>query len=179
MGGGMTTDVQKLRAADPRVVSSDIGTLLLLELERSEGVEEQQFSPTRPVLAYHAGGLLILGGSYVVEDGGRVAHRRGTKAREGRTTVDVAAERARYRRDHWGQPGTYAARRLPAANPRLRSEAIAPIVAVTYRTKKGADRVLTDYRHPFKRPRPVLAWNPSGLFIAGGVYHVTERGIID
>ena len=172
--------LQKLRAADPRILSDDLGTLITLELE---GDREQRFSPTRPVLTHHAGGLLILGGSYVVEAGGRIVHRRGAGVRvtraPDRRAPAVVAGRARYRRDHWGQTGTYAAQRLEAANPRLRSEAIAPIVAVTYRTKKGADRVLTDYRHPFKRPRPVLAWNPSGLLIVGGVYHVTERGIID
>jgi hypothetical protein len=91
----------------------------------------------------------------------------------------IAAGRDRYRRDHWGQEGTKPARRHEAGDPRIASESLGAIVAVTYRTRKGRDTRLTDYRHPFSRPRPVLAWNPSGLLIAGGAYHVSERGIVD
>jgi hypothetical protein len=50
---------------------------------------------------------------------------------------------------------------------------------VVYRTKKGGDQVLTDYEHEFSHPRPRLAYNESGLIIAGGKYRVEERGIVD
>jgi hypothetical protein len=50
---------------------------------------------------------------------------------------------------------------------------------VVYRTKKGADQVQTDYEHEFAHPRPRLAYNESGLIIAGGKYRVETRGIVD
>jgi hypothetical protein len=96
-----------------------------------------------------------------------------------------AAERAveaavkQYRRDHWGQSGPHRVRALRAADPRILSIELGELVAVVYRTKKGEDTRLTDYEHHFSRPLPVLSYNHTGLVIAGGKYHVTERGIID
>jgi hypothetical protein len=84
-----------------------------------------------------------------------------------------------YKRDHWGQTGPWDVRRLTAADPRLVSVALGELVSVVYRTKKGRDRELTDYEHPFSRPLPVLAYHGGGLLILGGKYRVTERGIID
>jgi hypothetical protein len=98
-----------------------------------------------------------------------------------KTAVDRAIEAAvkQYRRDHWDRAGPHRARGLPAADPRILSIELGELVAVIYRTKKGEDTRLTDYEHHFSRPRPVLSYNPTGLIIAGGKYHVTERGIID
>ena len=53
------------------------------------------------------------------------------------------------------------------------------LIMVVYRTKKGADQVLTDYEHEFAHPRPRLAYNESGLLIAGGKYRVETRGIVN
>jgi hypothetical protein len=145
------------------------------------GARTVRFRPARPVLSYHDGGLLIGGGAYGV-DGGRVVHRHASvkvHAPRAKDARSLAKSEAIYRRDHWGQSGAHASRRLPMADPRVPATRIAELVAVTYRTKKGSDTRLTDYRHPFRKPRPVLAWNSSGLLILGGVYHVTERGIID
>lgn len=169
---------EKLRAADPRVISTELGKLVSLELG---GELTIRFPRQPPILSYNEGGLLIGGGGYAVE-GGRVVPQV-TNVRELRPRAEdarqIAKETARYQRDHWGQPGWNPPRRLPMADPRKQATRIEEIVAVTYCTKKGTDTRRTDYRHPFKRPRPVLAWNPSGLLILGGVYHVTERGIID
>ena len=91
----------------------------------------------------------------------------------------VEAAVKRYRRDHWGQPGPRGVRGLSAADPRILSIELGELVAVIYRTKKGEDTRLTDYEHHFSRPLPLLSYNATGLIIAGGKYHVTERGIID
>ena len=64
-------------------------------------------------------------------------------------------------------------------DPRVPSVELGELVAVVYRTKKGADTVLTDYTHEFAHPRPRLAYNESGLLIAGGAYRVEVRGIVD
>jgi hypothetical protein len=50
---------------------------------------------------------------------------------------------------------------------------------VVYWTKKGSDKMLTDYAHELESPRPRLAYNESGLVIAGGKYCVADRGIVD
>jgi hypothetical protein len=91
----------------------------------------------------------------------------------------VKAAVAQYKRDHWGQPGPRGVRAYAAADPRLLSIELGELVAVVYRTRKGGDRELTDYSHEFSRPRPVLSYNRTGLVIAGGKYHVEERGIVD
>ena len=70
-------------------------------------------------------------------------------------------------------------RKLSAADPSIPSVELGELVMVVYRTKKGADQVLTDYEHEFAHPRPRLAYNESGLIIAGGKYRVEVRGIID
>jgi len=84
-----------------------------------------------------------------------------------------------YERDHWGQKGAEKVRKLPAADPRVPSVELGELVMVVYRTKKGADQVLTDYEHEFSYPRPRLAYNESGLIIAGGRYRIETRGIVD
>lgn len=103
--------------------------------------------------------------------------RRSERLREKDPLVDAAVKR--YRRNHWGLSGPRGVREYGAADPRIPSSEIGELVAVVYRTRKGEDRRPTDYEHEFRDPRPLLAYNDSGLIIAGGIYHVTTRGIID
>ncbi len=105
--------------------------------------------------------------------------------RSGSSAASMSAQRAveeavkDFRKVHWGQRGNHELRSLPAADPRILSVELGDLVAVIYRTKKGKDRLLTDYDHRFSKPYPVLSYNPTGLVISGGKYRVTERGIID
>jgi hypothetical protein len=69
--------------------------------------------------------------------------------------------------------------KLSAAAPRIPSVKLGELVVVVYRTKKGDDVELTDYTHEFERPRPRLAYNESGLVIAGGRYRIEKSGIVD
>jgi len=98
-----------------------------------------------------------------------------------KSSIDRAVEAAlkQYKRDHRGQDGPRGVRGFRAADPRILSIELGDLIAVIYRTKKGEDTRLTDYEHHFARPFPVLSYNHTGLIIAGGKYHVTERGIID
>ncbi|MGO8996098.1 MAG: hypothetical protein ACLQVI_22535 [Polyangiaceae bacterium] len=96
-----------------------------------------------------------------------------------RNPATTAEARKQYERDHWGQNGAEKVRKLPAADPRVPSVELGELIMVVYRTKKGADQVLTDYEHEFAHPRPRLAYNESGLIIAGGRYRIETRGIVD
>lgn len=52
----------------------------------------------------------------------------------------------------------------------------------THLSDDGTKRMAQGYRHKFAEgSRPMLACAPgeNGLFIVGGRYHVTERGIVD
>jgi hypothetical protein len=105
-----------------------------------------------------------------------VSARRQARAR------DLDAAVAEYERVHWGQKGHYRVRSGIAADPSLPLVELGALVRVVYRTKKGNDRVLTDYHHDFsERGLPVLAYEPRTtlLVISGGIYRVNERGIID
>ena len=64
-------------------------------------------------------------------------------------------------------------RELLAADPRIPSTELGELVAVVYRTKGG------NHRHEFRHPRPRLAYNESGLLIAGGSYRLDARGIVE
>ena len=93
-----------------------------------------------------------------------------------------AAARAEYKKTHWGEAGPRAARRLrvPDVRPSTTLVELGELVAVTYRTRKGGDVRTVNYHHDFKASdRPVLAYSADGkgLYIAGGSYRVTERGI--
>ena len=103
--------------------------------------------------------------------------REAVQARRNPATVSEASKQ--YKRDHWGQQGTGKVQKLSAADPRIPSVELGELVSITYRTKKGDDVVLTDYEHEFRGPRPRLAYNESGLIIAGGRYRVEPRGIVD
>jgi len=103
--------------------------------------------------------------------------RDASRARRNPATSAEALKQ--YERDHWGQKGAEKVRKLSAADPSIPSVELGELVMVVYRTKKGADQVLTDYEHEFAHPRPRLAYNESGLIIAGGKYRVEMRGIVD
>ena len=100
-------------------------------------------------------------------------------SRAARNPATNAEALKQYERDHWGQKGAEKVRKLSAADPRVPSVELGELVMVVYRTKKGADQVLTDYEHEFAHPRPRLAYNESGLIIAGGRYRIEPRGIVD
>jgi hypothetical protein len=100
-------------------------------------------------------------------------------SRRARNPATNAEALKQYERDHWGLKGAEKVRKLSAADPSIPSVELGELVMVVYRTKKGTDQVLTDYEHEFAHPRPRLAYNESGLIIAGGKYRVEERGIVD
>jgi hypothetical protein len=59
---------------------------------------------------------------------------------------------------------------------------IGHLESVDYRTTHGERKKLTLYRHDFAPgSRPLLAVSPDGkqLFLLGGRYQFTERGIVD
>ena len=98
------------------------------------------------------------------------------------TESDVKKAIKDYDRVHWGQRGNGRAVQTVAANPLLPLVELGQLVQVVYRTRKGKDRMPTDYTHDFSaRGLPLLAFekNTSLLVITGGIYHVSERGIID
>lgn len=170
-------------AADPRRTSTELGELVGLVFETATVIKRHAFARPFPLLSYHEGGLLISGGAYSVKGDCILNHRSsGPRAPARVPPKDAAcvnAAIARYVRDHGGRRGPRTAVRLQAADPRALSRVVAKLVAVIYRTEKGGDVELTDYEHPFSRPRPTLSYHEGGLLISGGVYHVTERGIID
>ncbi len=88
-----------------------------------------------------------------------------------------AAERD-YRRFHWGNLPT-AARRVSVRRPSVLVE-VGELVSLTYRTAKGGGR-RDDWIHFHRPPRPRLAYDlKSGdLFLVGGGYRITPRGIED
>lgn len=86
-----------------------------------------------------------------------------------------------YRRTHWGERGTTPSKasRVPSIKAGELVE-LGQLVSVVYLTQKGGDGELVEYEHEFgKRGKglPILAFNRSGLFIAGGSYTITTRGI--
>lgn len=89
---------------------------------------------------------------------------------------------AEYERMHWGRRGEWDVRDLVAGDPTRPLVALGELVSVTYRTEKGSDRGPTDYEHAFSERRlPILAFEPRTqlLVIAGGIYRVHARGIVD
>jgi hypothetical protein len=83
-----------------------------------------------------------------------------------------------YERTHWGERGNRSVRAGRAADPRFGTlTKMGDVVSITYRTKKGGDRGLTDYEHEFEGRRPTLAYNDGGLIIVGGDYKIAEEGI--
>lgn len=103
------------------------------------------------------------------------------------------AERARYRRTHWGQAGRGQVRDGGEAPPPFRRAFV--VESITYTTRKGADGALVDYVHRFGegargrwRPPVVLEHvcqkcgprcaSRGALTLSGGTYRVETRGIV-
>lgn len=95
---------------------------------------------------------------------------------------DDAAALREYRRTHWGLSGKHAVRAMHAPNPLGGTLVeLGDLVSVVYRTAKLGDGGLAEYEHDFGRGGrglPLLAHNETGLFIVGGRYRVTVRGIV-
>lgn len=83
----------------------------------------------------------------------------------------VAAARAF--RDFSGQ-----VERLSCPKPPRVAMKLGDIVSIVYRTDRGDGEA--DYEHKFKKPLPRLCTGPDGkgLFVAGGGFNVTERGVV-
>jgi hypothetical protein len=84
-----------------------------------------------------------------------------------------------FERFHWGNPPKRIRKVRLSKRPRVLVE-IGELVAVTYRTAKGATR-RDDWIHEHSRPRPRLAYDAEtgALHIVGGAYRITEEGIED
>ncbi len=84
-----------------------------------------------------------------------------------------------YVRTHWGDEGDWEKRKsaVPSvqAGPLI---VLGELVRVDYRTVKAGDGESVYFHHFGPRALPWLAFNGSGLFIAGGGYRVTTRGIV-
>jgi len=81
---------------------------------------------------------------------------------------------------HWGAPELTPDEDLPTADPREKNfPSMGELVAIEYRTAKGTER-LEVWRHEFKQPLPWLLFSAKDgrLLIAGGAYHIDERGIV-
>jgi hypothetical protein len=86
-----------------------------------------------------------------------------------------------YTEAHWGLEPSKS-EKMTVAEPGDNKKLIAwgELVAVTYGTRKGNDPRLVDYTHTFSRQRPMLCYGSKDgrLFIVGGDYTATERGIV-
>lgn len=90
---------------------------------------------------------------------------------------DVAKAVRRYERVHWGERGDRKLLRLAVPNPFFEAPTeLGELVSVVYRTTKKGDGP-SDYEHEFESSVPRLTFSRAGLFIAGGSYRVTTRGI--
>ena len=84
-----------------------------------------------------------------------------------------------YDRTHWGERGL--GRMTKTTAPSVAAGELVMLgrlVSVVYLTTKGGDEEPTEYEHTFNtRDMPILAFNRSGLFVLGGSYRITTRGI--
>jgi len=104
---------------------------------------------------------------------------RAARGAQSNPALSPSAAKARYKRDHWGNPGAGVVRRMTAPNPNAGTLVeLGELIEVVYRTKKGGDAQHVDYEHAFKKARPILAYNDTGLVIVSGDYSVTVRGIV-
>lgn len=86
---------------------------------------------------------------------------------------------ATYKRVHWGETGKGKMTRSSAPSVEAgQLVELGRLVSVVYLTRKGGDTSETEYEHAFSaRDMPILAFNRSGLFVLGGSYRITTRGI--
>lgn len=84
-----------------------------------------------------------------------------------------------YNRVHWGETGKGALTRSSAPSVEAgQLVELGRLVSVVYLTRKGGDTAETEYEHDFSaKDLPILAFNRSGLFVLGGSYRITTRGI--
>lgn len=70
------------------------------------------------------------------------------------------------------------ASRVEIPDPPQAVTLIGELIQVNYRTTKNGGPS-TEYYHRFKRPRPKLVTDPKGknLFVVGGKFKISERGI--
>lgn len=88
-----------------------------------------------------------------------------------------------YAAAHWGLDPKKVSKLTipdPRDNRAKGMRGLGELVSVTYMTKKGGDTAMVDYVHPFERTKPVLCYGSKDgrLYIAGGSYRVTSRGIV-
>lgn len=85
-----------------------------------------------------------------------------------------------YQRAHWGIAPTGLSRMaIPEPKANKTFVALGELVSISYLTIKGGDSAPTEYVHRFKKTLPVLVYGKKNarLYIAGGSYTVTTRGI--
>jgi len=75
---------------------------------------------------------------------------------------------------HWGDPAKHASCYEIDPPPPVLFE-LGDLVSVTYDTSKGGENA--HWCHDFHRPRPKLAYGGDQLWVLGGKYFVTDRGI--
>jgi hypothetical protein len=88
-----------------------------------------------------------------------------------------------YKSSHWGIDSKKDLSLLvPTPHKSHPMVGLGELVSVVYLTQKGGDGGLTEYEHKFEKRRPVLAYaldkGRTRLFVAGGSYTVTRRGIV-
>jgi hypothetical protein len=100
----------------------------------------------------------------------------------GELVRDARAAEAFYRTFHWGRRGARAGRlvEVPRVFPGEPLAELGEMTLVGYGTRKGGERVASEYVHEFKRPYPTLAYSlrERALVICGGGYRVEARGIV-
>jgi hypothetical protein len=79
---------------------------------------------------------------------------------------------------HWGTSAEHLEGSwVPCAGKEEILVELGTLAEVAYEADKGGERAI--WVHAFKQPKPVLAYNTSGgIFIVGGNYRVTARGIV-
>lgn len=83
-----------------------------------------------------------------------------------------------YAKTHWGDRGAWGVSKGELPEPKKGSRG-SPVARVVYTTKKGGDRALTDYEHPFEEELPRYIKCSGATFqIVGGSYRVTSHGIV-
>lgn len=85
-----------------------------------------------------------------------------------------------YKEAHWGLEPTSTQRLdVPDYRRNKRIVGLGKLVGIVYLTEKGGDGELVEYVHRFKKTLPVLGYGDrtGRLFICGGMYKVTKRGI--
>lgn len=85
-----------------------------------------------------------------------------------------------YEASHWGRaPRSRSTREVTEPGDNEELIALGTLVQVVYRTSKG-DLVNVEFEHEFNAPRPLLTYGSDDgrLYLVGGGYKVTRRGIV-